>query len=99
MINWFLEMYRFTICYFDRIFYTFTDGWMRVDAVEHFLISCFEFSADNRLDDDFSYVITDHVRAKPLAVFRIEHHFNETFCMSGSGSFSGCAQRELANFH
>ena len=36
-----LKMYRFTIGHFNSVFHTFTDGGVRMNAVEYFMMRCF----------------------------------------------------------
>src|SRR5690606_19119885 len=79
-----LQMYRLTIRHFNSILHAFTDSWMRMNRIEHFMMSCLELATQNSLHNYFSYIITDHVSTEPFAVLRIEDHFHKTFGMTSS---------------
>src|SRR6218665_47987 len=91
-------MYRLTVSHFNRVFHAFADGWVRMNAIEYFMVSSFQLARCNSLRDDLSYVVTDGVCAKPFAILCIKDHFDEAFGMSGSRGFTRCAEREFANF-
>ena len=77
------EVYRLIIRNLNSVFHTFTDRRVRVDTVQYFLVSCFQFSGRDCLYDYLSHIITDHVSAKPFAVFSIENNFYKSFRVAG----------------
>ena len=57
-------------------------------AIQYLVISSFQFPSKYGFNDDFGYIITDHMGAQPFSIFRIEYHFNKTLCVASRRCFS-----------
>ena len=75
-------MNGFTVGYFNGILHAFTDGWMRMDTVQHFMVGSFQFAGHHGFGNQFGYIIPDHMGTQPFTLFCVEDHFYKTLRMS-----------------
>ena len=58
-----LQMNRLAIGHLDSIFNAFANGWVRMNSIQHFMISGFQLTGNHSFGNHFRYVITNHMRA------------------------------------